>query len=232
MLILNKPLKTPQATLVGEELLLQVGSTPLPKRILMHCCCGPCAEWPLYYLRTYGVEPDGFFFNPNIHPETEWEKRVASFQEMGRLHHWFTQIKGSSQEETWRGFCSEDKKYHCDRCYALRLQESAKQASEQGYIGFTTSLLVSPYQDAEQIHWTGQRMAERYGVEYFAFDFTPGYHRGQEMAKADGLYRQRFCGCIYSLGESSFCNKISRSLGIDPEQIPARRAVPKGFVVP
>lgn len=212
----------PASLITSEGLQLEQAGERLPERILLHCCCAPCAEWPLYFLRLHGVEPEGFFYNPNIHPKPEWQRRLDGMAELSELKDFSYHFADDFEEELWRNFPTKKKSDHCRICYSKRLNRTAEEAARLGYAGFTTALLVSPYQDRDLILSLGELAARRFGVSFYGFDFRPGYEKGQEMAKADGIYRQRFCGCIYSLGESSFKEKIARQLELSPEDIPER----------
>ena len=110
------------------------------------------------------------------------------------------------EPETW--FARKDDPDRCVYCYERRLAVTADYAQQHGFQAFTTTLLVSPYQNQEAIVLIAQREARRTGVTFLATDFRPGFRTGQALAKADGLYRQRYCGCLHSLDESRFSEKI------------------------
>lgn len=210
-----------QMTEKGPQLLDEQG--PLPDRIFLHLCCGPCTEWPLEYLRAHGIEPEGYFYNPNIHPLQEWERRLEGLHQLAHKKQFQFQVDEGSEEELWLSMRDRVKQQHCAFCYGRRFFKAAQKAAEAGYEGFSSTLLVSPYQNRSQMLQIGRQAAERFGLRFYAFDFRPGYEKGQRMAREDGLYRQRFCGCIYSLGESAFAAKIAPQLGRSPESLPRRQ---------
>lgn len=193
------------------------------KDLLLHTCCAPCAEFPLVQLREeFGIEPVSYYFNPNIHPLYENQRRLDTLREFSAKKSLELIVREDCDEERWRSFKSPKKEDHCRYCYGTRFAESARYAAEHGFKAFTSTLFVSPYQNVELMKKIGEDCAARYGIEFLFIDFRPGYRTGQEMAKADGLYRQRFCGCIYSLGESFFKKKILRQVGLEEEDIPGR----------
>lgn len=192
--------------------------------VLLHVCCAPCAVYPLEALREEGFEVSGYFINPNIHPREEHEKRLNNVERFSELKDFPIVIDGTYQEDKWRAFPTMDKSVHCKTCYRVRMEMTAKYAAENGYQVFTTALLVSPWQDQEAIILAGQAAAKRHGLRFLVRDFRDGYRDGQDMAREMGLYRQRYCGCIYSLGETNpkFRDKYLKEFGLDLEDIPIR----------
>lgn len=185
--------------------------------MLLHACCGPCAMYPVDMLLESGKELDLFWYNPNIHPEFEWNRRLENLHKCAD-HYKVNLIEGGDEcmQEYW-----EEKTYlaeydsRCHMCYDIRLDSVARFAAENGYDSFSTTLLVSPYQQHEVIRMTGERKAEEYGVKFEYIDFRPGFRKGQNMARDIGLYRQKYCGCIFSLDESDFKEKILKSFEVD-----------------
>lgn len=194
----------------------------IPEKIMLHCCCAPCSEWPVMFMRSHGIEPLGYYYNPNIHPQAEWERRLDGLHRFSALHHFEFLTSRTYEEEKWRNFTTKAKSGHCRVCYALRLYEVARMTAEKGLPGFTTALLVSPYQNWDLLVQTGKLAAAQFGVAFYPFDFRPGYRYGQELAKRDEIYRQRYCGCIYSLGESQYKEKIAKELNYPLAAIPVR----------
>lgn len=193
------------------------------RSLLLHLCCAPCAEYPLQRLRTeYHLEPVGYYFNPNIQPLEENRKRAETVRTFAALKDLPVVVREDCEEDRWRSFASRQKADHCGFCYARRFNEAARYAAEQGFSAFTSTLFVSPYQDYERMVEIARRAAAAHRVEFLEIDFRPGYRQGQEMAKADGLYRQKFCGCIYSIGESAMKAKILRQLDLREADIPDR----------
>ena len=191
--------------------------------ILLHSCCGPCAEYPSEVLRREEGEVLLYYYNPNIHPEVEWLRRRDALIQMAEKRVFDYLIEGASEEEVWRNFTSKKKSVHCRSCYTMRMMMTAKRAKEMFCRAFTTSLLVSPYQDHELIYEAMNLASKRYGVKAITRDFRDGFNKGQEMAIEDGLYRQKYCACIYSILESPrFVKKITKELGLDRAELPTR----------
>ena len=180
-------------------------------RVLLHCCCGPCALYPLKALRERGHEISGFFYNPNIHPYQEYIKRRAAFVEMARREALPTvnQVSEANLEyglDVFMGSISgigvgayePVSKERCRICYRIRLEKTAELCDELAYDAFSTSLLVSPYQDHEMIKDIGGEIAAGRGLKFLYEDFRPGYYQGRSMAREAGLYAQAYCGCVFS----------------------------------
>ncbi len=164
----------------------------------MHICCANCALYPLKSLERRGIEVLGLWFNPNIHPYAEYSARLGALKELEGL--WKREIHYVDHyglEEFVRAvaFREEDR---CSYCYSVRLDKTARRAAELGVDGFTTTLLVSPYQDFDKIVAEGERLQHKYDVEFFAEDFRRGWREGMRISRELGLYRQKYCGCIYS----------------------------------
>jgi predicted adenine nucleotide alpha hydrolase (AANH) superfamily ATPase len=183
-------------------------------KTLLHVCCGPCAEWPVTVLREGrdGFQGDGlvgYFFNPNIHPADEHSRRLENAVHLAGVRGLPLEVDPFFDESPFRARM-EDPCVHgdgtasprCRMCYALRMEATALKAVEIGADAFTTSLLVSPYQDHEAIIEIGREAGRRHGVLFLEADFRDGYREGQRMAREDGLYRQKYCGCIASLSQS------------------------------
>jgi len=168
--------------------------------LLMHMCCAPCACYPVALLRGEGVEPVGFFYNPNIHPLDEYEHRRETVGQYAGLAGLDVRYLPGFMQGRWEAFAGEEAA-RCAMCYGLRLDAAAKYAAENGFEAFSTTLLVSPYQRHELIREVAAAAGKRHGVDFYYRDFRPGFRQGQAMAKDLGLYRQKYCGCIVSLNE-------------------------------
>ncbi len=182
-------------------------------KLLIHCCCGPCSMYPFKLLISAGITPDCFWFNPNIHPKFEWDRRLSNLQKACDSFE-FRLIKGDDrcEEEYWRSKAYlEQFKSRCEMCYDTRMEAVAKYCADNGYDSFCTTLLVSPYQQHDRIARISAEKADKYGVKFFYVDFRPGFRYGQRLAKEIDLYRQKYCGCCFSLDESEFKDKIIRS---------------------
>lgn len=187
-----------------------------PPRLLLHSCCAPCSGAVLEYLTQY-MSITVFYFNPNIFPEEEFLHRIAEqkrlISQLPCKHPIDFRENGWHQErfyEAVRGLENiPEGGERCFSCYRLRLEETAKLAAEQGYDFFTTTLSVSPYKNAAKLNEIGEELAEKYGVRHLPSDFKKkdGYKRSIELSAEYGLYRQNYCGCVYSKAERENANK-------------------------
>jgi predicted adenine nucleotide alpha hydrolase (AANH) superfamily ATPase len=166
-------------------------------KLLMHMCCAPCSAFPLSQLRQEGIEPEGIYFNPNIHPIEEFERRRENVARLAEIKGLKVEYSDDFRQPEWESFNGTDDA-RCTMCYAVRLEKTAELAASGGYDAFTTSLLVSPYQKHELIKQLGEKYAAKYGLEFLYRDFRPGFRLGQQEARELGLYRQKYCGCILS----------------------------------
>ncbi len=167
----------------------------------MHSCCAPCSTYPLALMRSMGYSVSALFLNPNIYPDEEREKRWLAMQDLASkqgLH----VLRADMGHDRWLEAVSKDlsKPGRCLGCYRLRLDETARIAREEGFDCFTTSLLLSIYQDHEGIIREALEASRRHSVEFLYFDFRKGYRRSREMARGMHLYMQKYCGCEFSLG--------------------------------
>jgi len=172
--------------------------------ILLHVCCGPCTLYPLRVLRERGIEVTGFFFNPNIHPFREFERRVEALETVSEMYNfrviWSREGYGLRKYLAAIGSNMEPAD-RCPACYELRLEETARKAAELSMPAFSTTLLYSRYQRHGLIREMGQEIARKHGLEFFYEDFREGWIQGIEEAVAIGIYRQPYCGCIFSEAE-------------------------------
>jgi len=184
-------------------------------KLLLHCCCAPCSTSCLPALRGEGIEPELFWYNPNIHPYGEYSSRYGSLVNFADNEN--LKLK-TIDEYGLRTFLSEvlpQDGGRCQKCYAMRMEKAAFTASQEGYTAFSTTLLVSPYQDHDAIKRTGTEAAAKYGVEFFYRDFRPFFREGQAKARAAGFYMQKYCGCIFSEEESYQKKKEKEQSRID-----------------
>ena len=175
--------------------------------LLLHSCCAPCSSYVLEYLSNY-FRITIFYYNPNIYPIEEYSKRVE--EQKGLIKALQTKypvefIEGQYDSDSFyalaKGF--EDEKEggeRCFRCYELRLEKAAIIAQQNNFDYFTTTLSISPYKNAQKLNEIGERLAEKYAVKYLNSDFKKknGYKRSIELSKEYGLYRQEYCGCVFS----------------------------------
>ena len=167
-------------------------------KTLLHVCCAPCANQCVEVLRGEEIQVYGFWYNPNIHPFTEYRARrncLRSYAEEVQLP------LIEKNDYALRPFIREvaaDISNRCGKCYEMRLFEAAKQAKEGGFDSFTSSLFISPYQNHELMAETAQKAAEAFGVEFLYRDFRPYFKAGQDYAREHEFYMQKYCGCVFS----------------------------------
>ena len=172
-------------------------------RLLLHTCCAPCSVYCIDSLRKEGIEPTIYWFNPNIHPYMEYKARRDCLKEYTKR----INVDAIFEERYGlRDFCKnvvDDLDNRCKNyCYLVRLEQTAKYAKENGFDSFSTTLLVSPYQNHEALVEVANNMATKYGVEFVYRDFRIGFREGQAKARELGLYMQKYCGCVFSEEQS------------------------------
>ena len=179
-------------------------------KLLLHSCCAPCSSYVLEYLSQY-FEITVFYYNPNIFPEEEFYKRIREQERLIRempakypVHF----IAGNYDSEKFYAMAKGLEQVpeggeRCFKCYELRLGEAAKVAAAGGFDYFTTTLSISPLKNAAKLNEIGERLAAEYQVAYLPSDFKKknGYKRSTELSREYGLYRQDYCGCIFSKKE-------------------------------
>lgn len=180
------------------------GVTP---SLLLHSCCAPCSSYVLEYLTQF-FSITIYYYNPNISDEEEYFRRIKEQQRLLRelpvknpIHF----LQGNYEPDRFyqlaRGLeQSLEGGERCFRCYELRLEETAKLAKEQGFDFFTTTLSISPHKNASKLNEIGEMLSQKYDTPYLYSDFKKknGYKRSIELSKEYQLYRQDYCGCIYS----------------------------------
>jgi tRNA A37 threonylcarbamoyladenosine dehydratase/predicted adenine nucleotide alpha hydrolase (AANH) superfamily ATPase len=171
-------------------------------KLLLHCCCAPCSSSCLPALRAEGIEPDLFWYNPNIHPCGEYSLRRDCLVNFADSENLKLKMIDEYGLETFLSEVFVQDTGRCLKCYAMRLEKAALAAARDGYNAFSTTLLVSPYQDHDAIRRVGTEVAAKHGVEFFYRDFRPFFREGQAKARAAGFYMQKYCGCIFSEEES------------------------------
>lgn len=167
----------------------------------MHICCGPCAVYPLEQLIQEGFEVSGLYTNPNIHPFTEYQARRASVEKLAELRGLKVIYEPEYQPERFFREVSHREERRCYYCYSIRLEAAARYAKKGKFDAFTSTLLVSRYQNHELIREIAATMAERYEVQFLYRDFRNGFDKGRQQARDMGLYMQKYCGCLYSEAE-------------------------------
>jgi len=168
------------------------------KDILLHICCAPCSLYCIKTLREEGMSIHGFWYNPNIHPYTEYMKR---YEEVIRYMSSESLPLVSHDDYALEDFlrkCAYHETERCSACYEIRMEEAARYALEAGFSMFTTSLLYSKFQNHDLIRKTGEQAAEKFGIQFYYRDFREGWRYGVDTSKSMDMYRQQYCGCIYS----------------------------------
>jgi predicted adenine nucleotide alpha hydrolase (AANH) superfamily ATPase len=166
-------------------------------KILLHMCCAPCAVYPVKLFKEERLDFTGFFYNPNIHPLNEFILRKETLMDFSKKEKFPVVFLDDFDQESWEAY-GENKAKRCLMCYEKRLSETAEYASRNEFDAFTTTLLISPYQDHEMIIEIAEKMAKKYNVHFYYRDFRPHFREGQKLAKDAGMYRQKYCGCILS----------------------------------
>ena len=179
------------------------------ERMLLHACCAPCSSAVLERLNER-FDLTLFYYNPNIAPAEEYAKRLHELERLTRampiapVSFAACAYDGEAFTETTRGLEQEPEGgARCAKCFRLRLEKTAKTAAEQGFDRFATTLTISPLKNAPLINTIGEALAEQYGVRWLPTDFKKkdGYKRSIELSREYDLYRQDYCGCIYSKQE-------------------------------
>lgn len=194
-----------------DKILENIKKDNVRPKLLVHSCCAPCSSYVLEYLNDY-FDITVLYYNPNISPKEEYEKRKAeqirfiherfsndntnnkvSFMDCDYESEKYTKIAKSLEKEPEGGM-------RCVECFRLRLDKTAELAKLYGFDYFVTTLSISPLKNAQLINRIGSEISEKYGVSYLPSDFKKreGYKRSIELSKKYGLYRQNFCGCVYS----------------------------------
>jgi predicted adenine nucleotide alpha hydrolase (AANH) superfamily ATPase len=171
----------------------------IPKSLLVHVCCAPCLSGLTDYFKSLGFEKImAYFYNPNIHPYKEFKQRRHHVRSHEKFFG-FDEFEYSDDyplDETLRGML--DASDRCEYCFHSRLQKVALKAIEKGYSHFTTTLLISPYQKQELLIKIGNEIAEKYGLNFLGEDLTRFYDHSRDVSKEKEMYRQGYCGCIFS----------------------------------
>ncbi len=180
-------------------------------RLLLHSCCAPCSSYVLEYLSNY-FSITAYYYNPNIYPREEYEKRAAELRrlvsQLPVVHPVEVQVGPYEPERFFaiaKGYeDAPEGKERCFGCYRLRLEEAARLAREGGFDYFATSLTISPLKNAAKLNEIGEELGELYQVSHLPSDFKKknGYKRSVELSAQYGLYRQNYCGCVYSKAEA------------------------------
>ena len=191
-----------------EEIIKSLDYTP---RLLLHACCGPCSSYCIEYLSNY-FEITILYYNPNIFPETEYQRRLRELIEFIPKREYknkVTVIEDTYEPKEYYNSVKGlellgEKSKRCYECYKLRLKRACIYAKENNYDYFTTTLSISPYKISAWINEIGEKLEKEYNVKYLYSDFKKknGYKRSQELSREFNMYRQDYCGCSFSLKET------------------------------
>jgi predicted adenine nucleotide alpha hydrolase (AANH) superfamily ATPase len=166
--------------------------------------------YPLEQLRTKGFEVVAFFYNPNIHPQEEYSHRRQECEKLAERMGVEILAPEYIPSQYYEAVAGKEKNTErCSLCWAMRLKATAKKAKDLKFTHFSTTLLVSPYQDQGLLEKIGRAAGGVEGVEFLYEDFRPGFRKAHEQAKAQGIYCQKYCGCSYSLEER--CRKSAKA---------------------
>ncbi|MDD7463107.1 MAG: epoxyqueuosine reductase QueH [Anaerococcus sp.] len=202
-----------------EEIIKENKDKGKSPRVLLQVCCAPCSSQVLTRLRK-DFQVDIFYYNPNIYPPEEYDKRAQTVESL--VSDMALESKVIIAENKAEDFYSyvEGRKddveggESCYKCYELRLRETARLAKEKGYDYFTTSLSISPYKNSKWLNEIGEKLEKEYGISYLYSDFKKknGYKSSIELSKKYHLYRQDYCGCVFSYKEMLERKKEKSSL--------------------
>ena len=193
--------------LLEEEIEIIKDNEVKPK-LLLHACCGPCSSYVIEYLSKY-FDITIYYYNPNTYPETEYLRRLDELNKF--IKEFNSNVKVIEENYNPSEFYNSikglehlgERSERCYKCYSLRMNKAAIYAKESGYDYFTTTLSISPYKDALWINEIGKKIEQEIGIKYLYSDFKKknGYKRSLELSKEYKLYRQDYCGCVYSKQE-------------------------------
>lgn len=172
-------------------------------KILLHTCCGPCFLGVWGDLKNKDFEVTNYFYNSNIYPADEYTRRLAGLS-AAALHKSKGIIEADYEPEKYAETILGKENFfprRCLDCYRLRLQKTAEYAKTHGFDAFSTTLLVSPYQQHEKLRELGEKIAEEFKIKFYYYDWRPHFRAGQSEAKELDIYRQKYCGCVYSLNQ-------------------------------
>lgn len=166
--------------------------------VLLHICCAPCSCMCIKSLRESGHQVTGYWYNPNIHPFTEYRARRNCLREYAASIDLPLLEEDRYELRPFIRAVVEDLSHRCAKCYEMRLFRAAAAAAREGFDAFTSSLFISPYQDHALMQEIAQRAADTYHIPFLYRDFRPLFRTGQELARASGFYMQKYCGCVFS----------------------------------
>jgi len=186
-------------------------------KLLLHVCCAPCSTYTVTKLREHDIDVSAYFYNPNIHPYREFKKRLDTLKEFATIADLELLTEDNYGLTEYLRKVVFNEKQRCSICYDIRLEKTAVQAVKSGADAFSSTLLYSRYQKHENIITIGKRIADKYGVEFYYEDFRKGWQEGIDKAIEMDLYRQPYCGCIYSEQER-YDNRLKKKLRKERKQ--------------
>lgn len=169
-------------------------------KIFFHICCGPCATATISKLQAEGFEVVGYYYNPNIHPKPEYQKRLSEAKKLAKNLNFkliVPEYNPSEYFEAIKGY-EKDKNRRCPECWNLRLEKTAQEASKMNFKVFGTTLRISPYQDQQKLLEIGKRIALKYKLDFYEDDLVCLFSESVNKSKDLKMYRQKYCGCIFS----------------------------------
>ncbi|WP_300464189.1 epoxyqueuosine reductase QueH [Desulfobacula sp.] len=173
-------------------------------KLLLHTCCAPCSIYPVKILRQMDMDVMGFFYRHNIHPFQECQKREETLKQYAQSIELKVIYQQDYKMEEFLQSVVFREKDRCRYCYYDRLKATAQVARKGKFDAFSTTLLYSKFQNHDRIIKTGEAIARKYDIKFFYHDFREGWKSGIETSRQLGLYRQQYCGCIYSEKERYF----------------------------
>lgn len=195
---------------VLDEILINIENSNKTPRLLLHACCAPCSSYVLEYLSKY-FEITIYYYNPNIYPETEYQRRMDELKKFISNYNSINKINLIEENYNINDYYKAVKGYEklgerserCYKCYEFRMRNACIYAKENNFDYFTTTLSISPYKNSNWINEIGSDLEKEYDIKYLYADFKKknGYKRSLELSKEYGLYRQEYCGCVYSKEE-------------------------------
>lgn len=195
---------------VLDEILNNIESSNKTPKLLLHACCAPCSSYVLEYLSKY-FEITIYYYNPNIYPETEYQRRMNELKKFISNYKSINKINLIEEKYDTNDYYKAVKGYErlgerserCYKCYEFRMTKACKYAKENNFDYFTTTLSISPYKNSNWINEIGSNLEKEYNIKYLYADFKKknGYKRSLELSKEYNLYRQDYCGCVYSKQE-------------------------------
>ncbi len=177
-------------------------------KLLLHICCAPCSVMAIQVLRSKDITVEGYWYNPNIHPYTEYKNRLDALKSYSEMINLPLTINDKYGLRMFTKMAIEDLDNRCLGCYDMRLRETAIYAKAHGYDAFSTTLLISPYQKHEKLKALGESLENEIGIKFHYEDFRPYFREGQIQARELPLYMQKYCGCIFSEEERYLSKKM------------------------